>query len=105
MEKLALTYVFCYKITCLLVGTFSIYLGYLCFVNKYLQVAGDLSLKNVGSELTLRTAAPGIFFCVLGSIVILFAIFKGLKLDISKPAEEANQKTMIADSIAKKEPS
>ncbi len=69
-----------YKITSLLVGLALCYLGYRLFVAGVWGKAGDLDAKFGNNKLILKSAAPGTFFALFGTIVIAVTIWKGFEL-------------------------
>lgn len=66
-----------YKLACLAVGSFSCYMGYRLFVAGVWGNSGDLRTNFGNTKLVLRNAAPGTFFVVLGSGVIVATIWQG----------------------------
>jgi hypothetical protein len=70
-----------YKLTSLLVGLISIYLGYNLFVKGIWGQAGDLDVKFKDNRLILKKAAPGTFFALFGAIIISITLWKGLEFN------------------------
>ena len=70
-----------YKLSSLIVGILSMYMGFKLFVNGIWGHSGDMIAKFKDNKLILKNAAPGTFFSVLGAVIICFTIFKGLKGD------------------------
>lgn len=73
-----------YKLACLAVGTLFAWLGYRLFMAGIWGAAGNLEANFKDWRLMLKSAAPGTFFVVLGAVVILYAVFTGLKLGATK---------------------
>jgi hypothetical protein len=97
-----MNYVFYYKISCLIVGLIISYLGYRLFVAGIFDKAGDLHSSWKDFKLVITKAAPGLYFVVLGTIIICTTIYKGYSLDeyrpgITKPPSEIT--TPSLDSI------
>ena len=80
-----------YKVCSLLVGYLSIYLGYKLFAKGIWGESGDLEANFSNNKLVLKKAAPGTFFVVLGTIIILGTVYKGLdfknEINIINPAK------------------
>ena len=77
-----------YRIVGILVGLVIIYLGYRLFLKPPEPNAGDAGSMTgaIGTwKLTLKRAAPGTFFVVLGAGVILMSILKGVSLSEKGP--------------------
>ena len=70
-----------YKLTTLLSGVFSIFLGYKLFIKGIFVASGDLDISVDTKKLTLTSAAPGTFFTLFGAIIICIAIFKGFTIE------------------------
>jgi len=73
-NEIAIISVLLYKIATLLLGGFSIYLGYKLFIKGVWGNAGDLKANFSNNKLVLKSAAPGTFFAVLGAIIIVTSI-------------------------------
>lgn len=70
-----ITYLIIFRVSIILVGGISIFLGYRLFVQGIISSgAGDqgasLDAKLAGHEISLRNAAPGTFFALFGVTVI-----------------------------------
>ncbi len=73
-----------YKLVAIIVGLLLALMGYKLFSRGLSQEAGDMDLKLPGVRgLRLRRAAPGVFFVVLGAMVIIVGLFKGLEVTVS----------------------
>ena len=76
-----ITAVTLYKIASLLCGAVLCYLGYRLFCRGIWGESGNLEARLGDNRLVLKSAAPGTFFVVLGTVVILMTVFKGLELE------------------------
>ena len=78
-----------YRIVGMLVGLVIIYFGYRLFLRRVRTPADAGSMQgSVGQlTLTLKRAAPGTFFVVLGAGVILMSIVKGVKVSEKRPVD------------------
>lgn len=70
-----------YKVASLGVGAILCFLGYRLFLAGVWGAAGDLEVKFRKNSLVLKSAAPGTFFALFGTVVIAFTIWKGLELE------------------------
>lgn len=70
-----------YKISSLLVGLTICYFGYRLFIVGVWGNAGDLEVKFDKNNLVLKSAAPGTFFTLFGTVVIALTVWKGLELE------------------------
>lgn len=68
-----------YKIVCLLVGLGFAFMGYRLFLADKTMQAGDMDVKGGKYALSLKGGAPGVFFSLFGTVLICFAIFKGIE--------------------------
>lgn len=83
-------YVFYYKILSLFTGVIIIFLGYLLFVKGVFHESGDFEGAFKDNKIILKKAAPGTYFVVFGSIVILMALYKGFVTeDLQKSGKES----------------
>lgn len=84
-----------YKICSLLVGLVFCYLGYKLFLAGVWGNAGDLNARFNNNKIVLKSAAPGTFFVLFGTIVIALTIWKGLEFEshttesLERPAFDA----------------
>lgn len=78
-RMLAVVFFFAYKVISLIVGFISVYLGYRLFMAAISFPAGDLEGGGNKLSVKLTKAAPGTFFVVLGTLIILLSIFKGFE--------------------------
>jgi hypothetical protein len=72
----AITYLLLYRLSVILLGAFSIYLGYRLFTQvlpseKILNNNVELGVKVGITEFSLKKAAPGTFFAVFGAIIVI----------------------------------
>lgn len=75
-----------YKVVSLLVGFGAIFIGYRLFALGIYEKAGNLEATFGKKHLVLKQAAPGTFFVVLGSIIIIVALWKGLAFEpVNRP--------------------
>lgn len=69
-----------YKIISLLSGIVFGLLGYKLFTKGIYNKVGDLDTSvSDNFKLTLKNAAPGTFFAVIGAIIVLFTIIEGME--------------------------
>jgi hypothetical protein len=80
-----------YKITILLAGVLMAYLGYRLFMADKIAPAGNLAASAGTYKLDLRGSAPGIFFCLFGTVLICVSLTGATKFqwDPDPPAKEA----------------
>ena len=69
-----------YKIASLAVGLGFAYMGYKLFIAGIWGNAGDLQAKYGDNKLVLKSAAPGTFFALFGTIIIAVTIWKDIDL-------------------------
>ena len=67
-----------YKVCSPSVGLAFAYMGYLLFRSGVWGNAGDLKANYGDNKLVLKSAAPGTFFALFGTIVIGVTVWKGL---------------------------
>lgn len=84
-----------YKIVCLIVGILFSYMGYRLFMADKNGPAGDLDVrataKGKKGSMLLRKAAPGTFFALFGTILIVFTILRGVEYQVSGYNPTSNQ--------------
>jgi hypothetical protein len=73
-----------YKVTCVGVGFLCCFLGYRLFTLGIVKSAGSLDASVSGSKLSLKSAAPGTFFAVLGAVIVLFTVWRGISFEDGK---------------------
>jgi len=69
-----------YKLACLAVGSLFCMLGYRLFTLGIVNSAGDLNANWQDKKVTLKSAAPGTFFAILGGLIIIFTVLKGMNV-------------------------
>jgi len=82
MDKTLLFFIF--KALSILAGMLCIFFGYKLFKSGLFSPAGNVQIeggnKQITAKLTFANTAPGTFFCVLGAIIVITALFKGFEL-------------------------
>ena len=68
-----------YKICVLLVGLLFAWMGFRLFLADKVAAAGDFSASNSSYAISLKGGAPGVFFCLFGTILICISVFKGVE--------------------------
>jgi hypothetical protein len=63
-----------YKFAVLVAGVLFSYMGFRLFLADKVAAAGDLTANSGTYSLTLRGAAPGTFFCVMGAVLIVVSL-------------------------------
>jgi hypothetical protein len=102
-----------YKVTGLLIGAFSCWLGYQLFRNGLWNSAGDVTAKYSKASIVIKSAAPGTFFAILGAGMMIAVVWKGYDLNAigsngmhystkAPPAEVAQTMTDVAGAEAPK---
>lgn len=74
-------YLFLYKVFCLFSGLAIIFLGYHLFIKGIFAHSGDLDASWKDYKLILKKAAPGTYFVIFGSIILITVVFQGLAFD------------------------
>lgn len=82
-----------YKFVTLLTGFGVVYMGYRLFRTGVFEKAGELKAAWGERNLELKQAAPGTFFAVLGAIVLMIAVNKGISFESSGPTQGFNLST------------
>ncbi|HYD52926.1 MAG TPA: hypothetical protein VEA99_09875 [Gemmatimonadaceae bacterium] len=81
-----------YRVITIVIGFAIAYLGYRLFQSGLFAEAGTLNARLGENRLMLRGAAPGTFFAVLGAVVIVVSLSKGLSLEsIPSPGASGGQ--------------
>lgn len=78
-----------YKIVSLLVGLSFAYMGYRLFMADKTKNAGSLDASSGEHKISLKNAAPGIFFSLFGTVLIVFSVLKGISYSHETPHQEA----------------
>jgi hypothetical protein len=88
-----------YRICILLVGLLFAYMGFRLFMADKVGAAGDFEASNGSYALSLKGGAPGVFFCLFGTILIFTSILKGVEYDNTKgsPGRDAPVTKIISD--------
>jgi len=76
-----MTYVFWYKITCLVIGLIIIFLGFRLFMRGIFNESGDVEGGWKDLKIIVRKAAPGTYFVIFGSLLIGLTVYKGLSTE------------------------
>jgi hypothetical protein len=71
----------CYRLGTIIVGFAIVHCGYKLFSRGVYEKAGDLRAAWGDKHLLLKQAAPGTFFALFGTAVIIFSLFKGIWFD------------------------
>ena len=82
-----------YKLACLAVGSLFCALGYRLFKLGIWGNAGDLDAKFNDTRLVLKSAAPGTFFAVLGAVIIVATVSKGIDFTVKHNNFESTMST------------
>jgi len=75
-----------YRFSLIIAGTLMVYWGYRLFLHGYLEKAGELRASVGKYQFLLKSAAPGIFFAVLGVATITIGVFKKIELSLPNGA-------------------
>ena len=73
-----------FKITSLLAGVLFCYLGYKLFVAGIWGNAGNLEVNWNDNKVLLKKAAPGTFFALFGTAVVIVSIINGFSITTSQ---------------------
>ena len=71
-----------YRIVSLIVGLGFAYMGYKLFIHGVFDKAGELQAAWGEKKLLLKQAAPGTFFSLFGTVIIVVALWKGLSFGL-----------------------
>jgi hypothetical protein len=85
-----------YKVVCLLTGVALSYFGYRLFLAGVWGNAGDLDVTFSDNKLVLKSAAPGTFFALFGTIIIVFTVWKGLEVNLGDEDPPSKRATTAA---------
>lgn len=72
----ALTAFLIYRAMAFLSGVFMVYLGYKLFDKGIVGTGGELQGRIGKNQVSLKKAAPGIFFALLGTLIILLSMYQ-----------------------------
>ncbi|WP_432454382.1 hypothetical protein ACRRS0_02705 [Agarivorans sp. QJM3NY_29] len=86
-----------YKCASLLSGTGLCWMGYSLFLKGITKSAGDFDGEYKDAKVTLRNGAPGLYFAILGTVVLGLTLYRGVKLESlliteNKQLEQLQQK-------------
>jgi hypothetical protein len=84
-------YLLLYKMASIIAGTACTYMGYQLFLAGILSPA-TLEATRGNATLILQNAAPGTFFALFGTIIIGFAVFRGLRFESISDYNRENTK-------------
>ena len=73
-----------FKITSLLAGVLFCYLGYKLFTAGIWGNAGNLEVNWNDNKLLLKKAAPGTFFALFGTAIVIVSIINGFSITTSQ---------------------
>ena len=68
-----------YKVASLLVGAAFAHMGYRLFLSGIWGDAGHFSAQHSNNKLVLKNGAPGTFFALFGTIIVVVTLYKGLE--------------------------
>lgn len=86
-----------YKITSLGVGLAFAYMGFRLFLAGIWGDSGNVEAQFLDTKLIVRRAAPGTFFALFGTIVIMMAIFTKLEFRAYEPETDVTEITILND--------
>jgi hypothetical protein len=84
-----------YKIVCLLVGLAFSYMGYRLFLEDKTKSAGSLEASVNENKLKVTDGAPGVFFSLFGTILIVFSMLKGISYNHETPSDKKPPETTL----------
>ena len=87
-----------YRSIAIIAGVVVTYLGYKLFVLGIYQKAGELKAGWSGKSLALRQAAPGTFFALFGTAVVVVSLWRGI--DINEIKKNSPEKPRLPEHIA-----
>jgi uncharacterized YccA/Bax inhibitor family protein len=90
-----------YRIMILLVGLAMSFMGYRLFLADKVNPAGDLVAKGGKYGLSLKGGAPGVFFCLLGTVLICFSIYKGIDYDATEAVPRKDAPALAPAAVTK----
>lgn len=79
-HKTPYTLLVIYKLNAIWAGMAFAYMGYKLFMAGVFEHAGQLEQSFGREHLLLKEAAPGTFFAVLGCVIIVVALWKGISI-------------------------
>ncbi len=85
-----------FRVSSLFIGMFSIYLGYKLFMNGIWGDAGSFKVNSEDLNLVMKNAAPGTFFALFGSGIIIASLAIGVNVSYTKGNDRVKS-TIIAN--------
>jgi hypothetical protein len=82
-----------YKIIGILAGLAFAYMGYRLFLEDKIKTAGTIETGGNGYKLKVTNAAPGIFFSLFGTVVIVFSVMKNISYSHVATSDESAPET------------
>lgn len=90
-DSVYLVFVFTvYKLACLASGVLLAYMGYRLFMANKVGDAGTLDISTPEGKLSLHKAAPGTFFALFGTLMVIFTITRGM--EYKSPSQEVGDR-------------
>jgi hypothetical protein len=86
-----------YKLAALSVGSLFSLFGYRLFQSGIWGKSGDLKVSFKESRLVLTSAAPGTFFAVLGTVIIVFTLWQGLDFNLAQSVSSSKNPPALPD--------
>lgn len=86
-----------YKLASFAMGGFFCYLGYKLFDKGVSEKAGELDASVGEHKFSLRSAAPGTFFVVLGAAIILMTLWKGITSTVTSSQQLGGELGEVID--------
>ncbi len=71
-----------YKLISLLVGLGFAYMGYRLFMANIWGHAGDFTAQYENIKVVIKRAAPGTFFAVAGTVIVVATILRGFEVEL-----------------------
>lgn len=79
-----------YKLTCVTAGVLIVWMGYRLFTLGIFRSSGDVDvLFDKKAKILIKRGAPGTFFTLFGSLLLVATVWRGLEVESSKPVEKA----------------
>lgn len=97
-----------YRLCALIIGFLLVRLGYLLFCKGVYEKAGDLTAAfGKDLKITLRAAAPGIFFAFFGVSVAVYSLSRGVAFQdgfaLEAPTAQILEKVVAGTSLEESE--
>lgn len=87
-----------YKVACLFTGTAICWMGYRLFSEGVFKSSGDINATFNNTRLVIKRGAPGTFFVVFGSGILIAALLKGMVVGPPPSPSEDHAPTRIYSS-------